>query len=146
MWCQLGSSGVLGPLHTVLQEPIMCTPSQLPWWLSGKEMQEICIWSLDWKILWRREWLPILACSIFAWRIPWTEEPSRLYSMGSQRVGHDWTTFTSLLNSDLILYIGCLNLATVGVSTPSKVANATNQCFSLREILKYLPVGHWLWA
>ena len=98
------------------------------------------------KILWRREWLPILACSIFAWRIPWTEEPSRLYSMGSQRVGHDWTTFTSLLNSDLILYIGCLNLATVGVSTPSKVANATNQCFSLREILKYLPVGHWLWA
>ena len=27
--------------------------------------------------------------SILAWRIPWTEEPSRLQSMGSQRVGHD---------------------------------------------------------
>ena len=27
--------------------------------------------------------------SIFAWRIPWTEEPGRLQSMGSQRVGHD---------------------------------------------------------
>ena len=27
--------------------------------------------------------------SIFAWRIPWTEEPSRLQSMGLQRVGHD---------------------------------------------------------
>ena len=26
--------------------------------------------------------------SIFAWRIPWTEEPSGLQSMGSQRVGH----------------------------------------------------------
>ena len=26
---------------------------------------------------------------IFAWRIPWTEEPDRLQSMGSQRVGHD---------------------------------------------------------
>ena len=25
----------------------------------------------------------------FAWKIPWTEEPSRLQSMGSQRVGHD---------------------------------------------------------
>ena len=28
--------------------------------------------------------------SILAWRIPWTEEPGRLKSMGSQRVGHDW--------------------------------------------------------
>ena len=27
--------------------------------------------------------------SIIAWKIPWTEEPSRLQSMGSQRVGHD---------------------------------------------------------
>ena len=27
--------------------------------------------------------------SILAWKIPWTEEPSRLQSMGSQRVGHD---------------------------------------------------------
>ena len=27
--------------------------------------------------------------SILAWEIPWTEEPSRLYSIGSQRVGHD---------------------------------------------------------
>ena len=30
--------------------------------------------------------------SILAWKIPWMEEPSRLQSMGSQRVGHDWTT------------------------------------------------------
>jgi len=27
--------------------------------------------------------------SILAWRIPWTEEPGRLQSMGSQRVRHD---------------------------------------------------------
>ena len=27
--------------------------------------------------------------SIFAWRIPWTEEPNRLWSIGSQRVKHD---------------------------------------------------------
>ena len=27
--------------------------------------------------------------SILAWKIPWTEEPRRLQSMGSQRVGHD---------------------------------------------------------
>ena len=37
--------------------------------------------------------------SILAWKIPWTEKPGRLQSMGSQRVGHDWATslhFTSL--------------------------------------------------
>ena len=27
--------------------------------------------------------------SILAWRIPWTEEPGRLQSMGLQRAGHD---------------------------------------------------------
>ena len=27
--------------------------------------------------------------STLAWKIPWTEEPGRLQSMGSQRVGHD---------------------------------------------------------
>ena len=27
--------------------------------------------------------------STLAWKIPWTEEPSRLQSMGSRRVGHD---------------------------------------------------------
>ena len=30
--------------------------------------------------------------SILAWRIPWTEEPGGLQSMGSQRVRHDRTT------------------------------------------------------
>ena len=29
--------------------------------------------------------------NIFAWRIPWTEEPSRLQSMGLQRVRHQWS-------------------------------------------------------
>ena len=27
--------------------------------------------------------------SILAWKIPWTEEPDRLQSTGSKRVGHD---------------------------------------------------------
>ena len=29
--------------------------------------------------------------SILAWRLLWTEEPGRLQSLGSQRVGHDWS-------------------------------------------------------
>ena len=33
---------------------------------------------------------------ILAWKIPWTEEPGRLQSMESLRVGHDWMTSLSL--------------------------------------------------
>ena len=32
--------------------------------------------------------------SVLAWRIPWTEEPGGLQSMGLPRVGHDWATNT----------------------------------------------------
>ena len=35
--------------------------------------------------------------SSLAWRIPRTEEPGGLQSMGSQKVGHNWVTNTSLL-------------------------------------------------
>ena len=34
--------------------------------------------------------------STLAWKIPWMEEPGRLPSMGSLRVGHDWATSLSL--------------------------------------------------
>ena len=40
--------------------------------------------------------------SILAWRIPWTEEPGGLQSMGSHRTGHDWR--------DLVLTHCILNL------------------------------------
>ena len=34
--------------------------------------------------------------STLAWKIPWTEEPGRLQSMGSRRVRHDWVTSLAL--------------------------------------------------
>ena len=37
-----------------------------------------------------------LHSSTLAWKIPWTEEPGRLQSMGSRKVGHDWATSLSL--------------------------------------------------
>ena len=37
--------------------------------------------------------------STLAWKIPWTEEPGRLQSMGSLGVGYDWVTSLSLLLS-----------------------------------------------
>ena len=35
--------------------------------------------------------------STIAWKIPWTEEPRRLQSTGSERVGHDWATLAGIL-------------------------------------------------
>ena len=61
----------------------------LPRWLSGKEPGSQCRrhgcdpWIR--KIPWRRKWQPTPV--FLAWRIPWTEEPGRLQSMGSPRVG-----------------------------------------------------------
>ena len=46
-----------------------------------------------------RDWLEKAMAthsSTLAWKIPWMEEPGRLQSMGSQRVGHDWATSLSL--------------------------------------------------
>ena len=42
------------------------------------------------KIPQRRKWQPTPVS--LPGKIPWTEEPGRLQSVGSQRVGHDWAT------------------------------------------------------
>ena len=60
-------------------------------------MQGTWVRSLGWEDPLEKEM--VTHSSILAWRIPWTEEPGRLQSTGSQRVGHDWATslhFTSL--------------------------------------------------
>ena len=44
------------------------------------------------KIPWRRE---RILTPVFWLGIPWTEEPGRLHSVGSQRLEHDWVTFTT---------------------------------------------------
>ena len=41
--------------------------------------------------------------SILAWKIPWTEEPGRLQSMGSQRVRYDRGTFPLLYFTTVVL-------------------------------------------
>ena len=48
--------------------------------------------------------------STLAWRIPWMEDPDRLQSMGSQRVGQDWATSLSLAH--LVIFITFVTLVT----------------------------------
>ena len=50
-------------------------------------MQETRVQFLGWEDLLEKEMAT--HPSILAWRIPWTEEPGGLQSMGSQRVRHD---------------------------------------------------------
>ena len=50
-------------------------------------MQETQVSSLGWEDLLEKGMAT--HSSILAWRIPWTEEPSGLQSMGSQRIGHE---------------------------------------------------------
>ena len=50
-------------------------------------MQETLVQSLDWEDLLEKEMA--IHSSNLAWKIPWTEEPGGLQSMGSQRVGHN---------------------------------------------------------
>ena len=53
-----------------------------------QELQETEAQSLDWEDS-LKEGMATHS-GFLAWRIPWTEEPSRLHSIGSQRVGYDW--------------------------------------------------------
>ena len=64
-------------------------------------MQETQVQSLGWEDA--LEECMATHCSILAWRIPWTEEPGGLQSMGSQRVGHDCASSLSLRVALLIL-------------------------------------------
>ena len=50
-------------------------------------MGENGVQSLGWEDLLEKEMAT--HSSILSWKIPWMEEPSRLRSMGLQRVGHD---------------------------------------------------------
>ena len=53
-------------------------------------------WSIYHNVLQLLEKTMATHSSTLAWKIPWTEEPGRLQSMGSLRVSHDWTTSLSL--------------------------------------------------
>ena len=50
-------------------------------------MEETRVRSLGWEDPLVKEM--VTHFSMLAWKIPWTEEPGWLQSMGSQRVGHD---------------------------------------------------------
>ena len=60
--------------------------------------------------------------STLAWKIPWTEEPGGLQSMGSRRVGHD--------SSDLAVAAACQALEEEGCNGDFLLPEAVGSCVS----------------
>ena len=101
----LNRRGVWGRMNTCIHtaESLCCPPetittlnlythyTRFPWQLSCKEshlqMQEIQVLSLGQEDPLEKQMATYF--STLAWKIPWTEEPSRLQSMGSQRVAYN---------------------------------------------------------
>ena len=67
-------------LASLVAQTVKCLPA----------IQETQVRSLGWEDPPEKEMTA--HSSTLAWKIPWTEEPGRLQSMGLQRVGHDWAT------------------------------------------------------
>ena len=61
-------------------------------------MQETQVQSLGHKDPLEKEM--VTHSSTLTWKIPWTEEPGRVQSMGSQRVGHCWAFSLTMLIGD----------------------------------------------
>ena len=78
----------INPLFTFLPSLVAQTVKCLP------TMRETRVWSLGREDLLEQAMAP--HSSTLAWKIPWTEGPGRLQSMGSQRARHDWATSFSL--------------------------------------------------
>ena len=71
------------PLTSLVSQMVKCLPT----------MQETRVWSLGGEDPLEKEMAT--HSSTLAWKIPWTEVPGRLQSMGLQRVRHDWVTSLS---------------------------------------------------
>ena len=68
--------------------------SQVAWWVNDLHaMQEMQVQSLGWEHP-LQEGVATLS-SIRAWRVPWTEDTGGLWSMGPQRLRHDWSDWAS---------------------------------------------------
>ena len=68
---------VHSPWTSLVAQSVKCLPT----------MQDTCVLTLGWEDLLEKELET--HSSILAWKTPRTEEPGRLQSMGSQRVGHN---------------------------------------------------------
>ena len=85
--------------------------------------------------------------SILAWRIPWVEEPGRLQSIGSYRVGYGWSDLAC--RSNLVLFVVHALICFQLFATPWTAACQASLCFTvfwsllkLMSIESMMPSNH----
>ena len=64
--------------------------------------RDLSTWRIWWSLVTWTEKAMATHSSTLAWKIPWMEEPGRLQSMGSRRIGHDWATSLSLVTCTIL--------------------------------------------
>ena len=88
--------------------------------------------------------------STLAWKIPWTEEPSRLQYMGLQRVGHNWATslhFMSGSDGKASAYnVGALGSIPRSGRSPEKEMATHSVFLPGKSHGRRSPVGYSLWG
>ena len=88
-------SSSMTPLPHTLSIPLITATSSVAQWKRIRlPMQETWVQSLSLED--PLEKMMAAHSNILAWKIPWTEKPGRLPSMGLQRVGHDWMCMHAL--------------------------------------------------
>ena len=81
--------------------------------------------------------------SIIAWRIPWTEKPGGLQSMGSQKVGHDWAT--NIINNHHMTWLNECSMSILQVRTQGGWMTC-DSCIGSRQPRDVSSLGlHSLW-
>ena len=88
-------------------------------------MQETQVRSLGWEDPLEKEMAS--HSRTIAWKIPWTEEPGRLQSTGSQRVGHDWATSLSDIRVASSAYLRLL-VFLLAILIPACASSSTTFC------------------
>ena len=74
-----------------------------------------------------------------AWRIPWTEEPGRLPSMGSHRVRHDWSNLAATLDKAEEFFSSAPSLSHVWLFVISWTAGSLS-IINFRSLLKLMSI------
>ena len=109
-----------------------------------QEMQDLWVQSLGWKDPPEKG---MATCSrILAWRIPWTEEPDRLRSLRSQRVGHDWVTKQTCASTITPQSEKNSLLNLLAVQNLSANIGSQNQCLEHRHEAEFLLIRENPWA
>ena len=113
-----------GPSSNPLQYSCLENPMDRgAWWTAVHGVAKSWTWLSDFTFTFHFQALEkemATHSSTLAWKIPWTEKPGRLQSMGSQRVGHDWVTSLSFTfhgpnipGSDAILFFTALDFTSI---------------------------------